>query len=101
MSVGASSAPGTQARIWERLGNPLEWNDVHEVHFVRRLGGLVPYGFSKSDARRGVARDDTWALDGQLEPAPRRCSIFRDGARPAAKPAGCRNGDTEGTSLFT
>jgi len=31
MSVGAASAASIRARIWERIGNPLEWNDIHKV----------------------------------------------------------------------
>ena len=34
MSVGASSAASAPARMWERLGNPLEWNDVHKVLII-------------------------------------------------------------------
>jgi class 3 adenylate cyclase len=34
MSVGAPSARSTLARIWERIGNPLEWNDVHKALII-------------------------------------------------------------------
>jgi len=34
MRVGAASAASTRARIWERIGNPLEWNDVHKALII-------------------------------------------------------------------
>jgi hypothetical protein len=34
MSAGASSAASIRARIWERVGNPLEWNDVHKALII-------------------------------------------------------------------
>ena len=48
MSVGAPSAASAPARMWERLGNPLEWNDVHKVLIIlsAAAGFLLVWGLS-------------------------------------------------------
>lgn len=40
MNTGAGPASGALARLWERLGNPLEWDEVQKVLVI--LGVLVP-----------------------------------------------------------
>jgi class 3 adenylate cyclase len=34
MSVAARAAPGTLGRMWERLGNPLDWDEVHKALII-------------------------------------------------------------------